>query len=520
MGEVTSSEEHPPLWAREIGELMEQLELDPHEGLSAARAGRALDEYGPNRFEEEADSGWWRMLLAQFTEPLVILLLVAAVISFAIGHRVDALTIMAIVLLNAALGFAQEFKANQAIAALSRMLEPRARVLRGGRAREIEAADLVPGDVVLLDAGDRVSADLRLISAHELQIDESALTGESMAVTKAPAPVDAQASLAERSSRAWMGTIVTSGEARGLVTATGIDTEFGQVARMTGEVDRNATPLQRQLGKLGRQLGGVGLAISLLIILAGWLGGQDLIEMFMMGISLAVAVVPEGLPAVVTVTLALGIRAMVQRNVLLRKLSAAEAIGVASVICTDKTGTLTQNEMSVREIWTSADRFEVEGVGHRPEGEIHRGGEVIDPCVDPTLDDLASIARGCNHAEVTEEDGTWHAVGDPTEVALVVLAGKLGVARAQGKLVTELPFSSERKRMTTVRRVDGRLVALVKGAPDVLLARSASVLGARGAEPLDDERLDAIDEVWKEMASRGVRTLALARRELDEGASL
>ncbi|HIP52968.1 MAG TPA: cation-transporting P-type ATPase, partial [Chromatiales bacterium] len=431
----------------------EELATDPTFGLSQTEIASRLSRFGPNRLQAARRERWYQVFARQFMDVLIAILLIAAAISFAIGEVGDAVTILAIVILNGLLGFAQEWKAEKAMAALQKMLSPKCNVLREGEEQEIAASDLVPGDIVLLKIGDRVPADLRLIEALNLKADESALTGESAPVHKEVEPVVEDAPLASRRSIAWMGTSITNGRARGVVVATGMQTEFGRIAQLTQSVEAGFTPLQRKLAVLGRQLGIYSVGISVIVAVAGWVVGRPLLEMFMTGISLAVAVVPEGLPAVVTITLALGIRAMVRRRALLRRLQAAEALGAATVICTDKTGTLTKNEMTARRIWLPAGKVEVTGSGYDPAGHFEVEGEKID--YHQRTDLLALLETGlyCNHARVVKDERKWRQLGEPTEAALVVAAYKAGMSPDQEHVsVTEFSFNSDRKRMTVIDR--------------------------------------------------------------------
>ncbi len=417
-------------------EVARRWETDPGSGLSETEAARRLARYGPNELEVVGRTAWYTVLLRQFTDILIIILVAAAAISLAVGDAADAVTILAIVLLNGGLGFAQEWQAERAMAALREMLSPRCTVRRDGRETEIETAALVPGDVVMLKIGDRVPADLRLFETLNLKIDEAALTGESLSVAKDPAPLAVDAPVAERACIAWMGTEISNGRGAGVVVATGMETEFGRIARLTQSVERETTPLQRKLGRLGRKLGLLSVAVSVLIAGIGWLAGKPLLEMFLTGVSLAVALVPEGLPAVVTITLALGIRAMVRRHALLRRLQAAETLGAASVICTDKTGTLTRNEMTVTRIWYPEGAVTVSGVGYEPEGKFTVNGAAIDPHDRPGLRDLLRTGLICNHATITKTGEDWRALGradrgGPRRCRLqgVALPGRRGPAR-------------------------------------------------------------------------------------------
>jgi len=446
----------------------------------------------------------------QLTSPLVLILIAAAMVSAVVGEVLDAGVIVAIIVLNALLGFAQEWRAERALEALEQMLAPRSRVRRGGVEHDIEARELVPGDVVLLDEGDHVPADLRVLVQHRMRVDESSLTGESDSVSKSSDPVSSDAVLAERTSLLFLGTAVVHGSGEGVVVATGMHTQLGRIADLTSNVESEATPLQKRLARLGRQLGIASVGIAMLVVLVGVLGGREWGEMAMTGIALAVAVIPEGLPAAVTVTLALGVRAMLRRKALVRRLQASETLGSATVICTDKTGTLTENQMTVQRIWLpTSGVVEVEGAGYAPEGRFVRDGHAIE--VD---DELARLLRGAlenNHAELEQVDGEWHALGEPTEAALVVVARKAGLTR-DDEHVGEVPFESSRKRMTTVVRRGTNYVVMVKGAPETLIERAITCGGASLDSTKRRELLDVVDEIGR----LGLRTLAFAERELDQ----
>jgi len=502
-------------WAETAAATADALETDPRRGLDRGEAAARLGSLGPNRIREEDGILWWRIVLRQFTSPLILILVAAAAISAAIGHAADAFTILAIVVLNGILGFAQEWRAERAVRALRRMLSPECRVRRDGVLATVAAETLVPGDLVTLESGDRVPADLRLVSAANIQVDESALTGESVTVHKETEPVAADAQLAERTSMLWMGTTVTNGHAEALVVATGMRSELGGIARLAAETGDVKSPLQRQLATLGRQLGIASLLVAAAVAGAGVLLGRDATEMFMTGVALAVAVVPEGLPAVVTVTLALGIRAMAREKALLRNLQAAETLGAASFICTDKTGTLTENEMTATRVWLPVGGLDVTGTGYTPEGEFLRDGETVDPATRTDLRLLLESALRCTHAELAQEDGEWQLAGEPTEGALVVLALKGGLAqRPPPEDSLELSFSSERKRMTVVLPGAGGRVAHMKGAPDALLPLCDRWQLGEETLRLDEDGRRTIGAAYEEMAAGGLRVLAVARRQV------
>lgn len=527
MSTVSTSETNDPsdvnAWSSPADQLARAHDVDPDRGLSSSDAEHRLAEFGPNRLPERGSVSIWKILLRQFQDVLIGILFLAALISYFVGEPTDTWAILAIIVLNAVLGFVQEWKAEQAIAALRKMLSPQCEVLRDHQEATIQADTLVPGDVVILETGNRIPADLRLIETVELQVDESALTGESVPVPKSTEPVPSGAPLAERSSMAWTGTAATHGRAKGIVVATGIHTEFGRIAELTSSVRLDPTPLQRKLARLGRQLGLMAIGVSLLIFLVGWISGKELLEMFMTSVSLAVAVVPEGLPAVVTLTMALGIRAMVRRRALLRRLQAAEGLGSATVICTDKTGTLTQNEMTATQIWLPTAEVEVTGVGYDPAGHFEMDGARVDHRHREDLRKLLTAAMHCNHASIQREEQEsgqfeWVPHGEPTEAALVVAAHKAWLPVDESRTVlVEYPFSSDRKRMSIVERDADGAIAYVKGAPDVLLERCTSLQDAHGqSQPLSAIDHDRIQTAIHHMARQGLRTLAIAEHRLPD----
>ena len=519
LADPTERSSHP--WhAQEAGEVIQELNTDLESGLLAVEATRRLSSCGPNELDVHTTSTWHSVLARQFQGALILILFAAAALSVLIGEYVDALVILTIVLINGALGFVQEWKAEQAIETLQRMLMPHARVRRDGHDLEIDARALVPGDILALEVGARVPADVRLLEVVNLTIDESVLTGESLPVAKSSTSVSINTPLSGRTSMAWMGTTVTNGLARGVVIATAMQTEFGQIAGLTGAVEQEQTPLQRKLAVLGKQLGFIAIGVSILVIIAGVLSGKPMLEMLMTGISLSVAAVPEGLPAVVTITLALGIRAMVQRNVLVRRLPAAETLGAATVICTDKTGTLTQNEMTVEKIWLASGAVDLTGIGYDPAGHFEKGGQKIDFHTAYDLLQLLDTGLKCNHSEVFRDESGWHATGDPTEAALVVAAYKARLAPASFRDVLEFSFTSARKRMTVVHSTDEGMIALIKGAPEVILPRCTNILIGRSALPINDDWRQKAEAIYRDMAQSGRRTLALARRSIEVGESL
>ncbi|MGQ9667102.1 MAG: cation-translocating P-type ATPase, partial [Anaerolineae bacterium] len=471
----------------------------------------------------------WTLLLGQFNNFLIIILLVASIISILLGEFIDAGAIIAIVVLNAVLGVVQESKAEEALAALKKMAAPEAHVLRDGHLISIPAREVVPGDVVVLETGNYVPADVRLVESANLRIEEASLTGESVPAKKdAGALLPADAPLGDRRNMAFMGTLVTYGRGRGIVVATGMRTQIGRIAAMIQEVEEEPTPLQQKLDQLGKWLGIAALVICGVVFLVGVLRGISILEMFMTAVSLAIAAVPEGLPAVVTICLALGMQRMIQRHALIRRLPAVETLGSATTICSDKTGTLTQNEMTVVQVWADNTLLNVMGEGYRPEGDFMDREEVVDPHSYPAVDLLLRGMLLCNDArleavEASDNGGrpSWRIAGDPTEGALVVLAAKAGywkdeTERLQPRLA-EIPFDSGRKRMTTIHPNErGNSIAFVKGAPDIILQHATHIYVDGVVRELTDFDRERILEVNASLASNALRVLALAYRELDE----
>ena len=494
------------------------------QGLSEELATERFEEFGPNLLEEVGRVSPWRQFASQFTEFIVLVLIAAAVLSGILQEWMDAIAILVIVVLNAILGFIQEYRAERALEALKKMAAPMARVIRHGEARNVPAEELVPGDVIALEMGDLVPADARLLEDHLLQVDEASLTGESVPVKKkAEAVLPENAPLADRCNMVYSSTVVTYGKGTALVTATGMGTELGKIAHLVQTVGRESTPLQDQLDKVGKLLVyGCILIVAAVFGLGLWRGVPP-VEMFLTAVSLAVAAIPEGLPAVVTIALALGVRRMVQRNALIRKLPSVETLGSATIICTDKTGTLTQSEMTVRKIGLLDRTIDVTGDGYDPEGGFFVDGRSVDPG-EHDLQLALRIGVLCNNANLkrgSEEGSRWRIVGDPTEGALLSAAGKAGLWRsdleADYSTLEELPFDSNRKRMTTIwRGPDGGLTAYVKGAPDVVIGLCTRIQDngeARTATAEDRERLLSLNH---QLADEAMRVLAVAYRELGE----
>lgn len=503
-----------PWHSRDLAEVYAELESSPT-GLTSAEAARRLAQYGPNELQAAARVSPWSILLAQFQNVLIIILLIATGLSLLLGHGIESIAIVVIVLFAVLLGFIQEYRAERAIEALRRLAAPNATVLRDGVEQAIPARDLVPGDVVLLRAGDRVPADLRLIEAVNLQIEEAALTGESLPVEKTvDLLVPATASVGDRRNMVYAGTSVSYGRGRGMVVATGMQTEFGTIATMLQTIETGRTPLQENLDRVGHTLARAALAIVAVITVLGLWRGQPLVEMIIFGIALAVAVVPEALPAVVTISLAIGVQRMVKRNALMRRLPAVETLGSTSVICTDKTGTLTKDEMTARRLFVAGQWWDITGSGYAPVGEFRLADRPTPP--DEAVRQLLRGAALASDARVVFRDERWQAQGDPTEAALVVAAAKAGLAVdelvSQAPRVAEIPFSSETKRMTTLHDMGGVTVAYAKGAPEVLVPACSHWLAPTGPAPLTPSDRARVLNAAQEMAGAALRVLAIATK--------
>jgi len=521
-------------WRRDALDVAAELGVDVVTGLTSVEAAGRRDRYGPNVLREAERTPTGRRLLAQFTDPLVVLLAVAVAISLgawavdgADGLPFDAIVITAILLANGLLGFAQERRAEQAVAALRRMTAVTASVRRDGALQRVRAADVVPGDVLLLAEGDAVSADARLVETASLMVAEAALTGESEAVLKDPSALALTAALGDRFNMVFNGTAVVRGRGEAIVTATGMATEMGAVARLLGSTAQPATPLQVEVGRIGRALGAAVIAIAIVVVAAIFATADirtasDVVAVLLVGVSLAVAAVPEGLPAILSVVLALGVQRMARRRAIVKRLSSVETLGSASVIGSDKTGTLTRNEMTIERIVTPSAEITVTGSGYRPEGELRRDGAPLD---DPLLlDEVAAVlAGGClaNDAVLRHEGDTWTIQGDPTEAAFLVaeakVAGLQERRRARFERVGEIPFTSERKLMTTLQADadrGGAIAVVTKGAPDVLLARCAAERVGGDLHPLTSERRAELRAMVERLADDALRPLAVAYRPL------
>ena len=486
-------------------------------GLTAAEAVQRLAEHGPNELQAAHRISPWMLLFEQFKNVLIVILLIATALSAFLGHGVEAIAIAVIVLFAVLLGFVQEYRAERAIEALRQMAAPTATAIRDGEEVEIPARDLVPGDVILLRAGDKIPADVRLLEAINLQIEEAALTGESVPVEKHAAPLGNDGlALGDRKNLAYAGTVATYGRGRSVVVAIGMNTEFGKIAQMLQTVETGKTPLQENLDKVGHMLARAAFVIVTIIVALGLFRGQPFIEMLIFGIALAVAVVPEALPAVVTISLALGVQRMVKRNALMRRLPAVETLGSTSIICSDKTGTLTKDEMTIRKIFVAGHVLDVSGTGYEPHGQFSHAAAVIEPAAALKLLLRGATLASDAHIVHSESDGRWHVKGDPTEGALVVAAAKAGLHKVdldtQFPRLNEIPFTSETKRMTTLHTGPEGVVAYSKGAPEIILDSCARQLAAEGEAVLDAARREVILGTARQMASEALRVLAVASK--------
>ncbi len=547
-----------------IQKVAEILEIDPEAGLTAEQAKIRPEKYGPNELAERPRPGFWQLLLAQFNNFIIMILIVASIVSLLLGETIEAGAIMAIVILNAVLGVIQEGKAEEALAALKKMSAPEAHVLRDGHRVTIPARELVPGDVVFLEAGNYVPADLRLIRSVNLRIDEASLTGESVPVEKmATADLPEDVPLGDRINCAFMSSTVTYGRGAGIVVATGMETQIGLIAEMIQSYEEEPTPLQVRLDELGRLLGWGSLLICAIVFVEAIIQDTNLsiissqglvsyltetkeqiVELFIVAVSLAIAAVPEGLAAVVTICLAMGMREMARRHALIRRLPAVETLGSATVICSDKTGTLTQNEMMAVRLYVADWRLDVSGQGYEPKGEFTNYGTPSDPRDNAEMMALLTGSLLCSDALLEEidpddeadakrhdEDDRYRIVGDPTEGAMVVAAAKAGLWRdaVEKKFprVAEVPFDSERKRMSTIHSIDDshslarkdgerEYIAYVKGAPDVILSLCHSILENGGDVPLTAARRQHIENTIRDLGQGGLRVLAVTYRHLDQ----
>ena len=506
--------------------ILEKLSSNANIGLSKEEAKSRLEKYGPNELTEKKGEGLFSKIIAQFKNFLVIILIGASIVSALVGEVSDAIVIIAIVIINAVLGLVQEGKAEKSLEALKKMASPNAKVLRDGHIEVVPANTLVPGDIVTIEAGDIIPADVRLVESSNLKIEEASLTGESVPVEKdAKKTFLEDVSLGDRKNMAYMSTVVTYGRAKGIVTGTGGKTEIGKIAEMIQTYEDEATPLQKKLDQLGKYLGIGCLVICGLVFLIGLLQGRDLLEMFMTSISLAVAAIPEGLPAIVTIVLALGMNKMVKRNAIVKRLLAVETLGCTTVICSDKTGTLTQNEMTVVKVFTPDALIDITGKGYAPNGDFLLNNEKVDPTKRKDLNLLLSICSLCNDAILeapNDEEITYKIVGDPTEGALITLSDKGGLEKKslnqKYPRVKEIPFDSDRKMMTTFNQnfIEGKVVSFTKGAPDIIIKKCSKAFIEGEEVPMTDELRKEILNTNSNFSKDALRVLAFAYRTYDD----
>jgi Ca2+-transporting ATPase len=513
------------------------------EGLTPEEAKKRLAQYGPNELREEKKRiSVWSLVAEQFKSTLIIILMAAVVISVGLGivsykpgtglpeEITDAIVIFAIVIACVALGVVEEYRSEKAMEALKKMAALTATVIRKGADVEIPARDVVPGDIVVLSTGDKIPADLRLIEAFNLRTDEASLTGESTPVEKATQVIEGtDIAIGDRKNMVYSGTAVTYGRGKGIAIATGMQTEFGKIAAMLQEVEEEKTPLEKNLDKVGKWLGYaclgvvaivVGLVLVRTLISSGAITGGVILQMFIWGVSLAVAAVPEALAAVVVISLSLGVRRMVKRHALVRRLSAVETLGCTTVICSDKTGTLTQDQMTVRQIYTGGRLISVTGVGYEPKGQFQLNGKVMDVSQDTAVQTLMRINTLCNDTRLVSLDGVWGIKGDPTEGALVVVSAKAGLLQEETNdkfpRIDEIPFSSERKRMTTIHNTPEGRVAYSKGAPEIVLDSCSYILMDGREKPLAEKDKTGVLDTARQMAGQALRVLGMAYKKLPE----
>ncbi|MFO8110146.1 MAG: cation-transporting P-type ATPase [Thermoplasmata archaeon] len=502
-------------WAVRGEEILKNIGVNPQEGLSIEEKEKRKRRYGPNELKKAEKKSTLSVFIEQFKSVLVILLTVAVAASFLFNQVIEGIAILAVIVINTIIGFVTEMRAIRSMEALYKMTKVKARVLREGEVKEVSADDLVPGDIVLLNAGDVITADMRLVEASNLNVDESALTGESIPVSKGIKTVGRAAPMAERTGMTYKGTAVTKGSGKGVVVTTGLDTELGKISTLVEEAEEEATPLEKRLEKLGQKLIYIMLIIAGIVAISGIVRGKDLYLMIETSIALAVATVPEGLPIVATVALARGMMRMAKRNALVNKLSAVETLGSTNVICTDKTGTLTENKMTVTKLKSEEGDYHVTGTGMEREGEFRSDGDSFDPLEVKRLEEMLRIGVFCNNAALKEDDDF---VGDPMEVALLVAGEKAGIKRKE--LVDKYPeerevsFDPSTKMMATFHKVNDGFLVAVKGAPEAVIGCCERVIGPRGEMEFDDQKKEKWLRKNSELAQDGLRILAFAEKKV------
>ncbi len=508
-------------WHLTKEEVVSKQATDIERGLLPEEITKRQEEFGPNQLAEKPGRSPFSIFLDQFKDFIIWVLIGAALVSGFLQEWVDALAIICIVIINAILGFMQEHRAEKSLAALKKMSSPTSRVIRNGRQEVIPSEEIVPGDLVELEAGDHVPADGRIVYATgNFSSHEASLTGESTSVTKSDARLEKEDTpLADRENMLFMGTSVVSGKARAVITSTGMQTELGKIAGLIQNIEDNTTPLQKKLEEFGKIIVYISFFLVAIIFILGYFKGQKLLDLFLTAVSLAVAAIPEGLPAVVTIALALGVQRMVKRHCLIRKLPSVETLGCTSVICSDKTGTLTKNEMTVQEMYHAGEHFSISGIGYKPKGDFLADSKKINPHDFPGLERLLRASVLCNGASLAHEQGVYSITGDPTEGSLLTAAAKAGIQKGdmekEYEFHEEIPFDSDRKQMTIIRRHSGKYVAFVKGAPDVLLNHCKDIDENKSVKPLDASTRESIMKANAGLADKAMRVLAFAYREMD-----
>ncbi|MEK4441107.1 calcium-translocating P-type ATPase, SERCA-type [Niallia sp. FSL K6-0077] len=501
-------------------EVEQTLNTDFSAGLSDEEAEKRRKNFGYNELEEGEKQSLLLIFFSQFKDFMVLVLLAATLISGLLGEYIDAIAIIAIIILNSFLGFFQEIRAEKSLSALKELSQPHVQALRNGEWVSLLSKELVPGDVIKFASGDRIGADVRIIESRSLEVEESALTGESVPVPKTVSAIkNNNLALGDMENMGFMGTMVSRGSGVGVVIGTGMKTAMGQIADLLQNADSVTTPLQRRLEQLGKILIVTALLLTVLVVVIGVLQGNDLYTMVLAGVSLAVAAIPEGLPAIVTIALSLGVQKMIRKNAIVRKLPAVETLGCASVICSDKTGTLTQNKMTVTKTWIGGKTYTVDGTGYEPQGQYYVGEQLVNPAKDKALQQLLTFGMLCNHAEILQKDDDYVLNGDPTEGAILVAGMKAGFTRAQllnqFAIVNEFPFDSTRKMMSVVvKDPTGRQFVVTKGAPDVLIGQSKSILFENRSQALGNKEKQVVQDAINGLASQALRTIAIGYKEI------
>lgn len=500
-------------------EIVKKLDSDSLRGLSSDLAAKRLEENGPNKIESKKKKSLGKKIAEQIIDPMVILLIVASIVSAFTGDTVECFIIIAIVIINAIMSIIQEGRAEDSVEALQKMSSPEASVIRDGKKIKVKAEELVVGDIVVIETGDIVPADMRLLESSNLQIDESSLTGESVAAEKNSEVIyDSEVGIGDRENFAFSSTIVTYGHGKGIVTQTGSDSEMGKIASSLHQVEDKDTPLQKQLNKLSKLLAVLVVVVCIIVFIVGYFRtGDSLLDNLMVAVSLAVAAIPEGLTAVVTIVLSIGMNRMAERKAIVKSLVSVETLGATTAICSDKTGTLTQNEMTITKIWTNEKEYEVEGSGYEPKGQIKLDDEKIED--EENIKLLMTISTLCNDADLTREDNQYKIIGDPTEGAMLTFSEKWGIVQEdleeKHPRIEEIPFDSDRKMMTTFHNIEENYKSMTKGAPDIIISNSSKILlNGEIVDFTEDLKKKAMDEN-KNLAKQALRVMAYAFREFD-----